>query len=225
MSTEVSERYLGEQGVAYGAARQPDPDDPGYLIDFQYFKPYLRPEQVVLDFGCGNGGILRQAQTHVAKVEGVEVNPASREIARRAGAVVHESIEAIPPGSRYDVIFSNHVLEHVRDVCRTLEALRPLLAPGGRLLLKLPFDDANSAYQKTWSAADIDHHLYTWTPRVLANLLMETGYRVESCRLITAAWHPRLFWLSRLGLADLAFWALAVIKRRRQTFAVAVNAD
>ena len=187
------------------------------------FVPTCTPTDVVLDFGCGNGGILRHIQPLVARVDGVEVNPAVRSCCRAIGAAIYPNIESVPSTNRYDVVISNHVLEHVRDVCPTLESIRAIIKPGGTLVLKLPFDDANSAYQREWSNQDIDHHLFTWTPRVLANLLQETGYEVQQSKLITSAWHPKLFFTEKFGLQKLAFWSLAILKRRRQTFAVAVN--
>jgi SAM-dependent methyltransferase len=223
MNKQVSDRYLGEKGLEYESARQPQQNDPGYAIDFSYFKPYLNKDYTVLDFGCGNGGILSYVQSCVARVDGVEVNPSARVLAQRHGATIYDRLEKIPVDVRYDLIFSNHVLEHVRDVCGTLELLRARLVPGGKLILKLPFDDANSAYQRKWEADDIDHHLYTWSPRLLANLLDETGYKVQSCSLITSAWHPKLFFAQKLGIGRFVYWVFAVLKKRRQTFAIAVN--
>ena len=178
---------------------------------------------MLLDFGCGNGGILRLAARAVARAEGVEVNPAAARLARQQGLIVYPSAEALPTAPTYDVIMSNHVLEHVRDVCGTLDRLRQCLKPGGRLVVKLPIDDARAAYQRTWTRDDSDHHLQTWTPRLFANVLFEAGFDVKECRVITSAWHPKLFRFARLGLTPFLFWLLAVIKRRRQLFAVAVN--
>jgi 2-polyprenyl-3-methyl-5-hydroxy-6-metoxy-1,4-benzoquinol methylase len=225
MHKSISDHYLGEQGKAYQSARQTDPSDRGYAIDFEYFRPYLQGGDAVLDFGCGNGGILRHIRQLVTRVDGVEVNPSVRQVAVASGVTIYSHLENVPAENRYDVVISNHVLEHVRDVCGILESIRRVLKPGGLLLLKLPFDDANSRYQRMSSTRDIDHHLYTWTPRLLANLLQETGYEVRSCEIITSAWHPRLFFTERFGLHWLAFWLFAILKRRRQTFAVAVNPD
>ena len=203
--------------------RQSNHADPGYAIDFEYFRPFFKRESIVLDFGCGNGGILSHVAKVVAGVDGVEVNPKARSIAEKTGMQIYPNIESIPNVTKYDIVFSNHVFEHVRDVCATLEQIRSHLNPNGLLLLKLPFDDANARYQQNWKDIDVDHHLFTWSPRLLANLLRETGYSVLDCRLITSAWHPKLFPFSKLGLDKLAFWTLAVVKRRRQVFAVAVN--
>jgi SAM-dependent methyltransferase len=197
--------------------------NPGYAIDFAYFRPYLKGTDVVLDFGCGNGGILRLIEQMVEHAEGLEVNPASASIARLQKLTVFSSLDALAHEPRYDVIVSNHVLEHVRDTCSTLEELRAHLKPGGRLVVKLPIDDARAPYQREWSRDDSDHHLQTWTPRLFANALFESGFEVNECRVIASAWHPRLFPLTKIGLGQFAFWMFALIKRRRQLFAVATN--
>lgn len=220
---KTSKHYAGARGEQYAAQKQNDPLNPGYAIDFAYFRPYLKETDVVLDFGCGNGGILRLIAPMVRHAEGLEVNPASTSMARAQQLTVFSSFEALAREPRYDVIVSNHVLEHVRDACSTLEKLRAHLKPGGRLVVKLPVDDARAAYQRDWSREDSDHHLQTWTPRLFANVLFESGFEVNECRVITSAWHPRLFPLMKIGLGRFAFWMLALIKRRRQLFAVATN--
>src|SRR5262249_5610473 len=83
--------------------------------------------------------------------------------------------------------------------------------------------DPRTAYQRAWTRDDPDHHLQTWSPRLLANLLFETGFDVRECRVVTSAWHPRLFPFARLGLGPLLFWLLAIVKSRRQVLAVATN--
>jgi len=45
------------------------------------------------------------------------------------------------PDESYDVIFCNHVLEHVNDYKKTLKELRRILAPNGTLIISFPIDD------------------------------------------------------------------------------------
>ena len=221
---KVSEHYEGRRGEAYVDEKQSNAFGYGYSIDFQYFRPYLRASDVVLDFGCGNGGILRLVAKSVARVDGLEVNPAAAAIARQQGLKVFSSLTELPLEPTYDVIISNHVLEHVRDVCGTLERLRESLKPAGMIVLKVPIDDARAGYQRQWTPDDSDHHLQTWSPRLFANVLFESGFEVKECRVITSAWHPKLFPLAKIGLGPFLFWLLAVVKRRRQLFAVATKA-
>jgi cyclopropane fatty-acyl-phospholipid synthase-like methyltransferase len=222
---KVSGHYLGQAGEAYVAARQsPRREEYGYRLNLEHFLPYLRPDDRVLDFGAGTGGMLRLLRAHVAEAEGLEVNPAAARLAREhSGCTVYESLEQVAAGERYDAVVSNHVLEHVRDVCSTLEQVRERMKRGGRLVLKLPLDDWRDPAQRAWSRGDVNHHLHTWSPRSLANTLYESGFDVRESRVLTQAWHPRLFWLRRFGLDRAAFWALAALKHRRQLVAVALR--
>ncbi len=217
---QVSDHYRGDAGERYSQHYQADPYHQGYLIDYRYFQPFLRADQAVLDFGCGNGGILRLIATQVRQADGLEVNERSASIARALGLTVFTHLDELPSTACYDVVLSNHVLEHVRDVPATLERIRASMKKDGLILLKLPIDDWRSRDQRGWSRRGIDHHLHTWTPKLIGNVLYESGFDVENIRVITSAWHPKLFPLTKVGLAGLSFWALAVLKKRRQLFVV-----
>jgi SAM-dependent methyltransferase len=159
-------------------------------------------------------------ERYVRRVVGVEVNASAAEIARSAGLTVYPSLETLPDDELYDVAVSNHVLEHIRDVPSTLEHIRRRIRKGGLILLKLPMEDWRSADSRKWSSDDVDHHLQTWTPKLIGNVMYESGFDVQDIKIITSAWHPKLFPLARLGLGRLAFWALSVAKRRRQLFVI-----
>lgn len=221
----VSKHYQGAEGEQYVRDRlERRPNDRGYLLNYEYFRPYLKPGQRVLDFGAGTGGMLFHIKGDVGVAEGLEVNPAAAKVAREVtGCTVYEGLDQLPADAKYDVITSNHVLEHVRDVCAVLERLRKHLKSGGLFVTKLPVNDPLASQDHKWSKTDVDRHLQTWSPRCFANTLFESGYDVVDVRLITSAWDPRLFFLNKFGLEKPAFWALAYFRRRRQLFAVGRN--
>jgi 2-polyprenyl-3-methyl-5-hydroxy-6-metoxy-1,4-benzoquinol methylase len=142
MDNRISQRYLGQAGVEYAGEHHGTGKELGYRLNAAFFLPYLRAGDTLLDFGCGNGGMVRVLKEHVARADALEVNPAARAVARQdSGCTVYGDLKEIPRQPIYDAIISNHVLEHVRDVCGTLEALRERLKPGGRLVVMLPIDD------------------------------------------------------------------------------------
>jgi SAM-dependent methyltransferase len=181
------------------------------------FEPHVRPDDTVVDFGCGIGALLERldARTKV----GVEVSEPARREARARGLRVVASTRELEAESA-DVVVSNHALEHTLAPLDELRELRRVLRSGGKLVLWLPLDDWRS---QRHSRPDPNHHLYTWTPLLLSNLLEEAGFEVEQCRIVAHAWPPYTRLSSRLPrrLFDLIarFWAIA--RRRRQVMAVA----
>lgn len=218
MPESSSSFYLGEQGQNYFAYQNKDADAAARIELFK-FRPYISAQDSVLDFGCGGGWILRALQP--VRAAGVEINPAARAVCEAHGTLVYPTLDAVPEAT-FTRIISHHCLEHVPFPIETLKALHQRLETDGRLILVLPVDDWRR--QHDFTGTDKDHHLHTWTPRLIANTLSEAGFTCLEARILTHAF-PR-FWrpLSRLlpgFLFDLAcrFWAIG--SKRRQLLAVA----
>jgi len=218
-------RYDGEAGKQYAKdVGQTDITHLGYQIQSKKILPHLKSTDNVLDFGCGNGSLARCLVPHVSGLEGVEVNSFTRSIARdNANIKVHAGLNDIDPDKRYDVIYTNHVLEHIEDVVGTLKYLRHYLKPKGKLLIIVPAEDFRSAPQKDWRTVDPDHHLHTWTPRLLANTLRNASFVPETIDLKSTAWVPQLFFLGDNLLTRFIFKLKGIILRRHELFACAVK--
>jgi len=189
----------------------------GAELNLFKFAPHVRPGDSVVDFGCGIGALLERLDAGTKT--GVEVNETARREAEARGLRVVASSAELEPGSA-DVVVSNHALEHALSPLAELRRLRSVLKPGGKLVLWLPIDDWRAQRRPR---ADPNHHLYTWTPLLLSNLLVETGFEVAQCRVVTHAWPPMTRTFSRLPrpLFDVLARAWAVLRRRRQVMAVA----
>jgi SAM-dependent methyltransferase len=212
----VGRHYSGERGAEY-LDYQRRFAELGARLNLFKFESHVGRDDVVVDFGCGIGALLEQVP--VASKIGVEASePARREAQAKGLQVVASTGELDSDGA--DVVISNHALEHTLAPLDELRDLRRVLRPGGKLVLWLPVDDWRSQRRPR---RDPNHHLYTWTPLLLANLLEEAGFEVEDCRVVTHAWPPFTATMARLPrpLFDILARIWAVVRRRRQVMAVA----
>jgi SAM-dependent methyltransferase len=129
----------------------------------------------ILEVGCGTGSSLKMLQTY-GPVDAIEPDDAARALASdRSGIAVQGGL--LPDGVKledgaYDLILMLDVLEHIPDDFGTLEALRPKLAKGGRLMVTVP------AMPWLWSAHDVaHHHQRRYTAKTLKQVFERAGYK------------------------------------------------
>ncbi|HEX5193739.1 MAG TPA: methyltransferase domain-containing protein [Solirubrobacteraceae bacterium] len=215
----VGKHYRGDRGLEYfGWQRRSG--HVGAALNARKFAAHVRASDRVLDFGCGGGFLLEQLEA--ADKLGVEPNPVAREAARQRGLEVFASPADVEDGS-VDVVVSNHALEHTLAPLDELRALWRVLRPGGRLVLWLPLDDWRMERRPV--AGDPNHHLYTWTPLLVGNLLDEAGFTQIEARVVTHAWPPHVELFAQLPepAFDLLARCWSAVRRRRQVAALAVK--
>jgi SAM-dependent methyltransferase len=134
----------------------------------------------LLDFGCGAGGFLVEAQRAGFDPFGLELN---RDLARHVlatyGIPVHsgEIEDSDFPSDRFDVIVSFEVFEHLIDPRRVLQRLIDSLSPNGLLLIEVPnLHD----FRERWRHGTTmdDSHLFYFNRRSLGRLLHSCGLGV-----------------------------------------------
>lgn len=217
-----SDYYKGEAGSRYFDWQNRNGEVTG-KIEARKFKTYVKSTDAVLDFGCGGGQVLRNLDC--ARRVGIEINPAARAVALQGGMECHESIAGIESNC-FDVVISNHALEHVGNPISVLSELRNTLKASGVLVLCVPIDDWR--VQQKYAHQDINHHLHTWTPQLLGNSLCEAGFTPEqfSIGVLTHAWFPgtpSVYGKLPEPLFDLLCHLFAFVSKRRQLLAVARN--
>jgi len=166
--------YSGAAGERYYAYQSRDVELMAEHVAGK-FSPFVRETDVVVDFGCGGGTLLRTLRC--SRRIGVEINPAARHVAEKSGLACFGSLSEIPDAT-VDVAISHHSLEHVASPLRALIELQSKLKPRGVLLVVVPIDDWR--VQSRYDRGDPNHHLYTWTPLLLGNLLDEAGFDVST---------------------------------------------
>jgi SAM-dependent methyltransferase len=213
----VGQHYLGELGEEYFAWQRKGALL-GAELELPKFAPYVNADATVVDFGCGTGFLLELLGPRQAV--GIEPNEAARRDAAERGLRVVPAAAELPDGFA-DVVISNHALEHTLRPLDELHEIHRILRPDGRLVIWLPLDDWRT--QRRRDPSDINHHLYTWTPQLLGNLLDEARFEVIETRVVTYAWpqlHDRLYRLLPRRAFDAVCVGWSFMRRRRQVMAV-----
>jgi 2-polyprenyl-3-methyl-5-hydroxy-6-metoxy-1,4-benzoquinol methylase len=113
---------------------------------FNYLSPLLPEEARVCDLGCGNAMLLdflregALAKTSKYKLQGIEPSSIDARVAEEKGySVFHGVLEDFDctEGS-FDLILMNDVFEHLPDPLATLKIASCLLAPDGRIFIRVP---------------------------------------------------------------------------------------
>jgi len=138
-------------------------------------KTAARPSTLVLDAGCGTGGMLASLRQAGIAAIGLELDADAARVARDKGGspVVVGSIGALPFADQiFEAVVSADVLCHGGvDEARSLAEMRRCLKPGGALLLNLP------AYG--WMLSDHDRavdNVRRYTRGGLVRLLARAGF-------------------------------------------------
>lgn len=133
----------------------------------------------VLDFGCGYGDAIKTLKYEgFSNVYGVEIGEARYRVATShfGERVLHGSTELLPrmveSVGRFDVIFSNHVFEHLCDPLNVLENLKRCLAEDGVIAIGVPAPGSESAVH----SAIYYPHLHGYSENSLAALFKEIGF-------------------------------------------------
>ena len=128
----------------------------------------------ILEVGCGTGSNIAMLQ-QFGTVDAIEPDDHARAFAaQRTGVAVKGGYLPDVPleDGRYDLIVLLDVLEHIPDDKGALAALRPKLAPGGRLVLAVP------AMPSLWSGHDVaHHHQRRYTRKSLEAVVSAAGFR------------------------------------------------
>lgn len=136
----------------------------------------------VVDLGCGGGGLLRHLAargcTSLTGIDPAEACATMTDAIPGVRGVVGGLFSPAQDVAPADLLLLSHVLEHVRDTRRAVEALRPLMARQGRVWVECP--DA-TRYTEYLVAPFLDfntEHINHFSERTLRRLFTEQGWTV-----------------------------------------------
>lgn len=133
---------------------------------------------LILDFGCGTGGMLEELQK-IAITFGCEKEDIAIELCRKRGLtnIVKIYDKTIPfENNSFDIVITLDVLEHIEDDFFAISELNRVLKEKGFLLITVP------AFMLLWTTRDERlHHYRRYNKKLLVNKLKDTGFIIRKC--------------------------------------------
>jgi SAM-dependent methyltransferase len=139
----------------------------------------------LLDLGCGDGTNLLWLAPFAENLCGSDYNLVrlARAKARSPGITLFLSdiLDYAAPDESFDVIFFNHVIEHIADDAGALRTVRRILAPGGLLVLGTPNEGAlwwQLAYRRAPDILATTDHVHFYTADTIGAKMRAAGLEV-----------------------------------------------
>ena len=157
-------------------------------------------EKSIIDFGCGNGGLLKLFKEGGKRtIYGVELENSARERIISDGINVRSDIDEFDED--FDYITSFHVIEHLVEPDEWLEKIRKHMTPESMLCIETPnADDALLTLYNCHAFADFTYwscHVVLYNLDTLCKLLEKNRFKIvkrEQIQRYPLANH--LYWLS-----------------------------
>lgn len=134
----------------------------------------------ILDVGCGSGELLvRLAKDGFMQLAGIDPHLPADQVYPN-GVRLYKQDLAQAQGC-FRLIMLHHCLEHMADPQAALNDLARLLAPGGRVLIRLPLADSFAwrHYGSCWVQIDAPRHFYLHTVASIELLAGRSGFTVD----------------------------------------------
>jgi SAM-dependent methyltransferase len=136
----------------------------------------------LLDLGCGDGNHLVWLKRFAENLYGCDYNivrlARARARVQDATLFLADILDFPAADGVFDVIFFNHVIEHMPDDAGALATVARLLAPGGLLVLGTPNEGAwwwQMAYRRAPEVRATTDHVHFYTAEILARKVRASG--------------------------------------------------
>ncbi len=149
----------------------------------------------LLDLGCGDGNNLVWLRGYANAIYGCDYNAVrlARARARFPDAVLFlgDILNLPVEDGAFDVVFFNHVIEHIHDDVAALATVERILAPGGVVILGTPNEGAwwwQLAYRRAPKLRASTDHVHFYTADSIAAKMKSVGLDVVEIKHM--GWGP-----------------------------------
>ena len=154
-----------------------------FRVRYRHAIPFIEGGRL-LDIGCGNGTEIYKLEAMGWEAHGVEIDDQASERARSKGmrVLTGDVFGAKFPDHFFHVVRMSFVLEHLSNPRETLQEIRRILVPRGRIYICI--QNAGSLHYRLfgprWFSLDVPRHLFSFTPKTIQRLLSSLGLELKA---------------------------------------------
>ena len=156
----------------------------------------------ILDFGCGNGGFLRELKKKniVNNILGVELDKEARTRLLNENIEVYDGLDSIDKAVKFDVVTMFQVIEHLENPHKIVNGIKNRLVENGLLIIETPnAEDALISKYHSKSFMDFtfwSEHLFLYNSTSLERLMKDCGFSaVDNGQVQRYPLANHLYWL------------------------------
>jgi len=134
----------------------------------------------ILDVGCSTGSMLEYLQNKgYVNIKGIEVNNYAVQVCLSKKLDVKEmDTSNLKLDEEFDVIYLNHVLEHIGNLNDFISRIKNHLNPGGFILIAVPNIGGKGADSENWIGYQFEQHYWHFTPGTLEKIFTKNGFEL-----------------------------------------------
>ncbi len=159
------------------------PDSRLYQKVLKYLRP--RPEDRILEIGCGRGFLTKKLQFFSKFTVGIDINPEAISAGVTQNLRTMDATKLEFPPESFDKIYSCHTIEHIPNLEKLFQEIERVLKPRGKVLLVYPWEIVRGMGAIGASLIFFKHpfccrkiHLHKLSPKKLKKIIEDSQLKI-----------------------------------------------
>ena len=167
--------------------------------EFLHAKKYIKKADNVLEIGCGKAAFARIIDSEY--YTGLELSQNAQKLALDNGiSILNETVQhhAVANRSKYDVVCSFQVFEHVKEISELFESALNCLKEQGLLIVSVPNNNSFLKFENNGILNLPPHHFSRWSKTTFLKICTLTSLKVVNFHFDNLTTFHKLAYLKAL---------------------------